>query len=109
VHIYAQIKSGKYAHMRGPTRVLPELTHDLLSSNGVQPSLKLADLRHNLVNVESGFVTEADILLDAIKSRQRVDTANHIAIHVFNAGHRQDRHFEKDAKAGNSGPLPDKP
>jgi hypothetical protein len=63
-----------------PTGVIPEFSHNLLSAIGCDAIFKFADSRDNLLNVWFQFITEADILRDAIETRQRVDATDHIVI-----------------------------
>ena len=71
--------------MRGPKRVVLKLTGDQSSSVRSQADLDVVDFGHNLVNIEGWFVTEANILCDAVETGQRVDASNDIAVHMFDA------------------------
>jgi len=63
------------------------LIHNLPSYRGLQASLNLIDFRYYLVNVESWFFAEANVLLDAVETRQSVNATNYIAITIFDVGH----------------------
>jgi hypothetical protein len=73
----------------------------------LQASLNFIDFRYYLVNVESWFIAEANVLLDAVETRQSVNATNYVTIAILDVGHGYDGHHEEDAKTGKSWPLPD--
>lgn len=73
--------------MRGPERVIPELTYGQCGSVTSQADLNFVDFRHNLVNIKGWFITEATVLCDAVETGQRVDTRHHITVYIVDVRH----------------------